>query len=66
MDQLSPENYSNHLQKDTERAITRAAAEQEEEESPEALLNAVCMPQMLAGAPADTPDTTTMVPSKPG
>lgn len=66
MDQLSPQNYSNHLQQDTERAIARAAAEQEEEETPEALLNAVRIPQVLAYAPGtpDTPGTTTMVPSK--
>lgn len=63
MDQLSPENYSNHLQQDTERAIAKAAAEQEDK-SPEALLNVVCTPQMLADAPTDTPDTTTVVPSK--
>lgn len=44
MVQLSPENYSNHLQQDTECAIARAAAEQQEE-SPEALLNAVSTPQ---------------------
>lgn len=54
MDQLSPENYSNHLQRDTERAIAQAAAEQEDR-SPEALLNAVCTPQMLAHAPTGTP-----------
>lgn len=41
MEQPSPTNDSKHLQEDTERAIARAAAEQEER-SPEALLNAVC------------------------
>lgn len=41
MEQPSPTNNSKHLQEDTERAISRAAAEQEER-SPEALLNAVC------------------------
>lgn len=41
MDQPSPTNDSKHLQEDTERAISRAAAEHEER-SPEALLNAVC------------------------
>lgn len=41
MEQPSPTNDSKHLQEDTERAISRAAAEQEER-SPEALLNAVC------------------------
>uniref|UniRef100_A0A7N6C1S9 Ubiquitin carboxyl-terminal hydrolase 25 n=1 Tax=Anabas testudineus TaxID=64144 RepID=A0A7N6C1S9_ANATE len=38
MEQPSPTNDSKHLQEDTERAISRAAAEQEER-SPEALLN---------------------------
>lgn len=41
LDHLSPENYRSHLQQDTQRAIARAAAE-EKDESPEALLNAVC------------------------
>lgn len=45
MDQLSPENYSKHLQQDTERAIAKAAAEQEGERSPEALLAAVRTPR---------------------
>lgn len=40
MEQPSPTNDSKHLQEDTERAISRAAAEQEER-SPEALLSAV-------------------------
>ncbi|XP_029374846.1 ubiquitin carboxyl-terminal hydrolase 25 isoform X2 [Echeneis naucrates] len=39
MEQPSPTNDSKHLQEDTERAISRAAAEQEDR-SPEALLNA--------------------------
>lgn len=39
MEQPSPTNDSKHLQEDTERAISKAAAEQEER-SPEALLNA--------------------------
>ncbi|KAM9846907.1 ubiquitin carboxyl-terminal hydrolase 25 [Aulostomus maculatus] len=39
MEQPSPTNDSKHLQEDTERAISRAAAEQEER-TPEALLNA--------------------------
>uniref|UniRef100_A0A7N6BCZ5 Ubiquitin carboxyl-terminal hydrolase 25 n=1 Tax=Anabas testudineus TaxID=64144 RepID=A0A7N6BCZ5_ANATE len=39
MEQPSPTNDSKHLQEDTERAISRAAAEQEER-SPEALLSA--------------------------
>ncbi|XP_057676370.1 ubiquitin carboxyl-terminal hydrolase 25 isoform X2 [Corythoichthys intestinalis] len=40
MEQPSPTNDSKHLQEDTERAICRATAEQEER-SPEALLNAL-------------------------
>uniref|UniRef100_A0A7N6BMF5 Ubiquitin carboxyl-terminal hydrolase 25 n=1 Tax=Anabas testudineus TaxID=64144 RepID=A0A7N6BMF5_ANATE len=40
MEQPSPTNDSKHLQEDTERAISRAAAEQEER-SPEALLSSV-------------------------
>ncbi|XP_040006095.1 ubiquitin carboxyl-terminal hydrolase 25 isoform X2 [Xiphias gladius] len=43
MEQPSPTNDSKHLQEDTERAISRAAAEQEER-SPEALLNASVPP----------------------
>ncbi|TKS83763.1 Ubiquitin carboxyl-terminal hydrolase 25 [Collichthys lucidus] len=43
MEQPSPTNDSKHLQEDTERAIARAAAEQEER-SPEALLNASLPP----------------------
>nr|XP_046266268.1 ubiquitin carboxyl-terminal hydrolase 25 isoform X2 [Scatophagus argus] len=43
MEQPSPTNDSKHLQEDTERAISRAAAEQEER-SPEALLNASLSP----------------------
>ncbi|XP_023273465.1 ubiquitin carboxyl-terminal hydrolase 25 isoform X3 [Seriola lalandi dorsalis] len=43
MEQPSPTNDSKHLQEDTERAISRAAAEQEER-SPEALLNASIPP----------------------
>ncbi|KAK7904250.1 hypothetical protein WMY93_016857 [Mugilogobius chulae] len=39
MEQPSPTNDSKHLQEDTERAISKAVAEQEER-SPEALLNA--------------------------
>ncbi|XP_041863990.1 LOW QUALITY PROTEIN: ubiquitin carboxyl-terminal hydrolase 25 [Melanotaenia boesemani] len=40
MEQPSPSNDSKHLQEDTERAISRAAAAAEQEENPEALLNA--------------------------
>ncbi|XP_049447435.1 ubiquitin carboxyl-terminal hydrolase 25 isoform X4 [Epinephelus fuscoguttatus] len=43
MEQPSPTNDSKHLQEDTQRAISRAAAEQEER-SPEALLNASLPP----------------------
>ncbi|MEQ2208368.1 Ubiquitin carboxyl-terminal hydrolase 25 [Xenoophorus captivus] len=42
LEQPSPTNDLKHLQEDTERAISRAAAEQEERH-PEVLLNAVCM-----------------------
>uniref|UniRef100_A0A8C7RRJ1 Ubiquitin carboxyl-terminal hydrolase 25 n=1 Tax=Oncorhynchus mykiss TaxID=8022 RepID=A0A8C7RRJ1_ONCMY len=41
MEQPSPTDYSRHLQEDTERAISKAAAEQQEERSPEGLLTAV-------------------------
>ncbi|XP_029526904.1 ubiquitin carboxyl-terminal hydrolase 25 isoform X5 [Oncorhynchus nerka] len=40
MEQPSPTDYSRHLQEDTERAISKAAAEQQEERSPEGLLTA--------------------------
>uniref|UniRef100_A0AAQ5X4B4 Ubiquitin carboxyl-terminal hydrolase 25 n=1 Tax=Amphiprion ocellaris TaxID=80972 RepID=A0AAQ5X4B4_AMPOC len=46
MEQPSPTNDSKHLQEDTERAISRAAAEQEER-SPEALLNSLPPPTSL-------------------
>ncbi|XP_019110581.1 ubiquitin carboxyl-terminal hydrolase 25 isoform X4 [Larimichthys crocea] len=48
MEQPSPTNDSKHLQEDTERAIARAAAEQEER-SPEALLNAAMMTPNMQG-----------------
>ncbi|XP_061596211.1 ubiquitin carboxyl-terminal hydrolase 25 isoform X2 [Cololabis saira] len=48
MEQPSPTNDSKHLQEDTERAISRAAAEQEER-SPEALLNATMMTPNMQG-----------------
>ncbi|CAI5644376.1 unnamed protein product [Oreochromis niloticus] len=48
MEQPSPTNDSKHLQEDTERAISRAAAEQEEK-SPEALLNAAMMTPDMQG-----------------
>uniref|UniRef100_UPI0037E95B7E ubiquitin carboxyl-terminal hydrolase 25 isoform X2 n=1 Tax=Semicossyphus pulcher TaxID=241346 RepID=UPI0037E95B7E len=48
MEQPSPTNDSKHLQEDTERAISRAAAEQEER-SPEALLNAAMMTPNMQG-----------------
>lgn len=41
MEQPSPTDDSKHLKEDMERAISKAAAEQEEERSPEALLAAV-------------------------
>uniref|UniRef100_A0A8D3EAX6 Ubiquitin carboxyl-terminal hydrolase 25 n=1 Tax=Scophthalmus maximus TaxID=52904 RepID=A0A8D3EAX6_SCOMX len=43
MEQPSPTNDSKHLQEDTERAISRAAEEQDER-SPEAVLNSVPSP----------------------
>uniref|UniRef100_A0AAQ4Q5C2 Ubiquitin carboxyl-terminal hydrolase 25 n=1 Tax=Gasterosteus aculeatus aculeatus TaxID=481459 RepID=A0AAQ4Q5C2_GASAC len=49
MEQPSPTNDSKHLQEDTERAISRAAAEQEGR-SPEALLNAV-LPLPVSSVP---------------
>ncbi|XP_029374848.1 ubiquitin carboxyl-terminal hydrolase 25 isoform X4 [Echeneis naucrates] len=48
MEQPSPTNDSKHLQEDTERAISRAAAEQEDR-SPEALLNAAMMTPNMQG-----------------
>uniref|UniRef100_A0A3Q3F415 Ubiquitin carboxyl-terminal hydrolase 25 n=1 Tax=Labrus bergylta TaxID=56723 RepID=A0A3Q3F415_9LABR len=48
MEQPSPTNDSKHLQEDTERAISRAAAEQEER-SPEALLNSAMMTPNMQG-----------------
>ncbi|XP_012777433.2 ubiquitin carboxyl-terminal hydrolase 25 isoform X5 [Maylandia zebra] len=57
MEQPSPTNDSKHLQEDTERAISRAAAEQEER-SPEALLNAAIKMEygrLLRFAQEDTP-----------
>uniref|UniRef100_A0A4W5LPL4 Ubiquitin carboxyl-terminal hydrolase 25 n=1 Tax=Hucho hucho TaxID=62062 RepID=A0A4W5LPL4_9TELE len=40
MEQPSPTDDSKHMQEDTERAISKAAAEQQEERSPEGLLTA--------------------------
>ncbi|XP_049891417.1 ubiquitin carboxyl-terminal hydrolase 25 isoform X1 [Epinephelus moara] len=57
MEQPSPTNDSKHLQEDTQRAISRAAAEQEER-SPEALLNAAIKleyARLLRFAQEDTP-----------
>nr|XP_061801877.1 ubiquitin carboxyl-terminal hydrolase 25-like isoform X2 [Nerophis lumbriciformis] len=57
MEQPSPTNDSKHLQEDTERAICRATAEQEER-SPEALLNAALKleyARLLRFAQEDTP-----------
>ncbi|XP_076017343.1 ubiquitin carboxyl-terminal hydrolase 25 isoform X2 [Genypterus blacodes] len=48
MEQPSPTNDSKHLQEDTERAIYKAAAEQEER-SPEGLLNAAMMTPNMQG-----------------
>uniref|UniRef100_A0A3Q3VWZ5 Ubiquitin carboxyl-terminal hydrolase 25 n=1 Tax=Mola mola TaxID=94237 RepID=A0A3Q3VWZ5_MOLML len=57
MEQPSPTNDSKHLQEDMRRAISRAAAEQEER-SPEALLNAAIKleyARLLRFAQEDTP-----------
>ncbi|XP_054612118.1 ubiquitin carboxyl-terminal hydrolase 25 isoform X1 [Dunckerocampus dactyliophorus] len=57
MEQPSPTSDSKHLQEDTERAISRVAAEQEER-SPEALLNAALKleyARLLRFAQEDTP-----------
>ncbi|XP_077360342.1 ubiquitin carboxyl-terminal hydrolase 25 isoform X3 [Festucalex cinctus] len=48
MEQPSATNDARHLQEDTERAISRATAEQEER-SPEALLNAAMMTPNMQG-----------------
>ncbi|XP_035391165.1 ubiquitin carboxyl-terminal hydrolase 25 isoform X5 [Electrophorus electricus] len=48
MEQPSPPNDSKHLQEDTERAISRAAAEQDEK-SPEMLLSATMMTPNMQG-----------------
>uniref|UniRef100_A0A8D2ZLJ4 Ubiquitin carboxyl-terminal hydrolase 25 n=1 Tax=Scophthalmus maximus TaxID=52904 RepID=A0A8D2ZLJ4_SCOMX len=48
MEQPSPTNDSKHLQEDTERAISRAAEEQDER-SPEAVLNAAMMTPNMQG-----------------
>ncbi|XP_035480949.2 ubiquitin carboxyl-terminal hydrolase 25 isoform X4 [Scophthalmus maximus] len=57
MEQPSPTNDSKHLQEDTERAISRAAEEQDER-SPEAVLNAAIKleyARLLRFAKEDTP-----------
>uniref|UniRef100_A0A4W4EMP1 Ubiquitin carboxyl-terminal hydrolase 25 n=1 Tax=Electrophorus electricus TaxID=8005 RepID=A0A4W4EMP1_ELEEL len=56
MEQPSPPNDSKHLQEDTERAISRAAAEQDEK-SPEMLLSALKVEytRLLRLAQEDTP-----------
>uniref|UniRef100_A0A3P8VVS5 Ubiquitin carboxyl-terminal hydrolase 25 n=1 Tax=Cynoglossus semilaevis TaxID=244447 RepID=A0A3P8VVS5_CYNSE len=48
MEQPSPTNDSKHLQEDTERAISRAVAEQDER-NPEAVLNAAMMTPNMQG-----------------
>ncbi|KAM9498593.1 ubiquitin carboxyl-terminal hydrolase 25-like isoform 13-T13 [Salvelinus alpinus] len=49
MEQPSPTDFSRHLQEDTERAISKAAAEQQEERSPEGLLTAAMMTPNMQG-----------------
>ncbi|KAM9384313.1 ubiquitin carboxyl-terminal hydrolase 25 isoform 1-T1 [Pholidichthys leucotaenia] len=63
MEQPSPTNDSKHLQEDTERAISRAAAEQEER-SPEALLNASPPPPPASPKP-EVPMGTPSAPPPP-
>uniref|UniRef100_A0A8C8HXF5 Ubiquitin carboxyl-terminal hydrolase 25 n=1 Tax=Oncorhynchus tshawytscha TaxID=74940 RepID=A0A8C8HXF5_ONCTS len=53
MEQPSPTDYSRHLQEDTERAISKAAAEQQEERSPEGLLTV--NPETPLVPPSDPP-----------
>nr|XP_046159793.1 ubiquitin carboxyl-terminal hydrolase 25-like isoform X6 [Oncorhynchus gorbuscha] len=49
MEQPSPTDDSKHLQEDTERAISKAAAEKQEERSPEGLLTAAMMTPNMQG-----------------
>uniref|UniRef100_A0A4W6DZR3 Ubiquitin carboxyl-terminal hydrolase 25 n=1 Tax=Lates calcarifer TaxID=8187 RepID=A0A4W6DZR3_LATCA len=71
MEQPSPTNDSKHLQEDTERAISRAAAEQEER-SPEALLNASLpsptspQPEVQLSTPSTPPPDLVMEDESPG
>ncbi|XP_034463363.1 ubiquitin carboxyl-terminal hydrolase 25 isoform X2 [Hippoglossus hippoglossus] len=71
MEQPSPTNDSKHLQEDTERAICRAAAEQEER-SPEALLNASVppptspQPEVQVSNPSTPPPDLVMEDESPG
>ncbi|XP_058483075.1 ubiquitin carboxyl-terminal hydrolase 25 isoform X1 [Solea solea] len=71
MEQPSPTNDSKHLQEDTERAISRAAAEQEER-SPEALLNASVpsttfpQPEIQVSSPSSPPHDLVMEDGSPG
>ncbi|XP_061607513.1 ubiquitin carboxyl-terminal hydrolase 25 isoform X2 [Phyllopteryx taeniolatus] len=71
MEQPSPTNDSKHLQEDTERAISRATAEQEER-SPEALLNASLdpptspQPEVQLTTPSIPPPDFVMEDESPG
>ncbi|XP_053297322.1 ubiquitin carboxyl-terminal hydrolase 25 isoform X4 [Pleuronectes platessa] len=71
MEQPSPTDDSKHLQEDTERAISRAAAEQEER-SPEALLNASVppptspQPEVQVSNPSTPPPDLVMEDEFPG
>ncbi|XP_020341044.1 ubiquitin carboxyl-terminal hydrolase 25 isoform X8 [Oncorhynchus kisutch] len=49
MEQPSPTDDSKHLQEDTERAISKAAAKKQEERSPEGLLTAAMMTPNMQG-----------------
>ncbi|XP_029925178.1 ubiquitin carboxyl-terminal hydrolase 25 isoform X2 [Myripristis murdjan] len=71
MEQPSPTNDSKHLQEDMERAISKAAAEQEER-SPEALLNASPslplspQPKVQVNAPSTPPPDLVTEDESPG
>uniref|UniRef100_A0A8D3D9E4 Ubiquitin carboxyl-terminal hydrolase 25 n=1 Tax=Scophthalmus maximus TaxID=52904 RepID=A0A8D3D9E4_SCOMX len=71
MEQPSPTNDSKHLQEDTERAISRAAEEQDER-SPEAVLNASVpsptspQPEIQVSNPSTPPPELVMEDESPG
>ncbi|XP_064834372.1 ubiquitin carboxyl-terminal hydrolase 25-like isoform X6 [Oncorhynchus masou masou] len=67
MEQPSPTDDSKHLQEDTERAISKAAAEKQEERSPEGLLTAALesQPNSLSSGPYPPVDPSLTPPSDP-